>query len=99
MIEAGEEVGEALWRMPLGPEYERAIKSQAADLINSTGKTAAGASVAAQFLQHFVGKTAWAHLDVAGVMWSKEDRPTVPKGATAFGVRLLDRLIAQHYEG
>ena len=99
LIEAGEQVGEPLWRMPLGEEYERAIKSQAADLVNSTGKPAAGASVAAQFLQHFVGKTVWAHLDVAGVMWSKEDKPTVPKGATAFGVRLLDRLIASHYEG
>jgi len=49
-------------------------------------------------VQRFVNKVAWAHLDIAGVAWSKKDAPTVPKGATAFGVRLLDRFVAEHYE-
>ena len=59
-----------------------------------------GASItAAQFLKRFVRNGCpWAHLDIAGVAWSKKDSPTVPKGGTAFGVRLLDRLVRDHYE-
>jgi len=53
---------------------------------------------AAAFLREFVGETPWAHLDIAGTAWASKDLPTVPKGATAFGVRLLDRLVADHYE-
>ena len=73
------------------------INSDAADMKNIGGR-GAGSITAAQFLQRFVGKTPWAHLDIAGVTWSKKDAPTVPKGGTAFGVRLLDRLVAEHYE-
>ena len=59
----------------------------------------AGSTVAAQFLQRFIeGETPWAHLDIAGVTWSDKERPTRPKGATAFGVRLLNDWIAQNYE-
>ena len=58
-----------------------------------------GSITAAQFLKRFVGTTTWAHLDIAGVTWSKSDSATVPKGGTAFGVRLLDRLVADQYEG
>jgi len=59
----------------------------------------AGSITAARFLQRFIKDVPWAHLDIAGVAWSKKDAPTVPKGGTAFGVRLLERFIAEHYEG
>ncbi len=96
---AGKTVGEPLWRMPLGEEYDRQIDSDAADMKN-IGNRYGGAITAAQFLQRFVKKgTPWAHLDIAGVTWSDKARPTAPKGATAFGVRLLERFVAAHYEG
>jgi leucyl aminopeptidase len=94
---AGDAVGEPLWRMPLGEEYDKMIKSEIADMKN-TGERGAGSITAAQFLKRFVGDTPWAHLDIAGVAWSKKDRETGPKGGTGFGVRLLDRLVADHYE-
>ncbi|MEX0921257.1 MAG: leucyl aminopeptidase [Rhodovibrionaceae bacterium] len=96
---AGKEVSEPLWRMPMGEEYDRMIDSDAADMKNIGGRWA-GSTTAAQFLQRFVQKgTPWAHLDIAGVTWSEKDQPTVPKGATAFGVRLLDRWIRDNHEG
>ncbi len=98
LIAAGKAVGEHLWRLPLGDSYDRAIDSDAADVKNIAGDRAAGSIIGAQFLQRFVNKVPWAHLDIAGVAWSKKDAPTVPKGATAFGVRLLDRFIGTHYE-
>jgi leucyl aminopeptidase len=98
LIDAGKAVGEPVWRMPLGDSYDRDIDSEAADMKNIGGGRAGGSVTAAQFLQRFVNKVPWAHLDIAGVAWSKKDTPTVPKGATAFGVRLLDRLVADHYE-
>jgi leucyl aminopeptidase len=94
---AGEQVSEKVWRMPMGEAYDKMINSQVADMQNIGGR-AGGSITAAQLLQRFVGKTAWAHLDIAGVTWSKKDAPTVPKGGTAFGVRLLDRLVSNHYE-
>ena len=94
---AGDQVSEKVWRMPMGDAYDKMINSQVADMQNIGGR-AGGAITAAQLLQRFVGKTAWAHLDIAGVTWSKKDAPTVPKGGTAFGVRLLDRLVSNHYE-
>ena len=98
LIKAGLATGEAVWRMPLGSRYDRDINSDIADMKN-VGKGREGGSItAAQFLQRYVGTTTWAHLDIAGVTWSKSDAPTVPKGSTAFGVRLLDRLVADHYE-
>jgi leucyl aminopeptidase len=99
LITAGRETGEAVWRMPLGESYDREIDSDAADVKNISGGRAGGSITAAQFLQRFVNGTPWAHLDIAGTAWSKKDAPTVPKGATGFGVRLLDRLVAAHYEG
>ncbi len=98
LIAAGNAVGEKLWRLPLADAYDRAIDSDAADVKNNAGDRAAGSTIGAQFLQRFVNRVTWAHLDIAGVAWSKKDAPTVPKGATAFGVRLLDRLVADHYE-
>ncbi len=97
LARVGDLVGEPVWRLPLGPEYDKAIKSDAADMKN-IGNRAAGSITAAQFLQRFVNETPWVHLDIAGVAWTKETRDVVPKGATGFGVRLLDRLVAQHYE-
>ena len=96
---AGESVAEKVWRMPLGEEYDKMLKSDAADMKNISGGRGAGSITAAQFLQRFVGDTPWAHLDIAGVTWSKKDAPTVPKGGTGFGVRLLDRMVADFYEG
>ena len=98
LIEAGKAVGEEVWRLPLDESYDRDIDSDAADVKNIGGGRAAGSIIGAQFLQRFINDVPWAHLDIAGTAWSSKDTATVPKGATAFGVRLLDQLIAQHYE-
>ncbi|MBV8778638.1 MAG: leucyl aminopeptidase [Alphaproteobacteria bacterium] len=98
LVAAGKAVGEKLWRLPLDAAYNRAIDSDAADVKNIAGDRAAGSIIGAQFIERFVNKVPWAHLDIAGVAWSKKDAPTVPKGATAFGVRLLDRFIRDNYE-
>jgi leucyl aminopeptidase len=95
---AGKAVGEAVWRMPLGADYDRQVRSDIADMKNVGGRDA-GSITAAQILQRFVKEgTAWAHLDIAGVTWATRDLPVAPKGGTAFGVRLLDRLVADRYE-
>ncbi|MCW5730497.1 MAG: leucyl aminopeptidase [Alphaproteobacteria bacterium] len=99
LLGAAKAEGEGLWRMPLSDEYDKALESPIADMQNIAGPGVGGGSVtAAQFLQRFVNKLPWAHLDIAGTAWSKKDRPTSPKGATAYGVRLLDRLVRDHYE-
>lgn len=94
---AGKAVGEPVWRMPMGDAYDKQIKSDIADMKNTGGREG-GSITAAQFLKRFVEDTPWAHIDIAGVTWSKKDTAVTPKGATAFGVRLLDRLVAEHYE-
>ncbi|MEE8394066.1 MAG: leucyl aminopeptidase, partial [Rhodospirillales bacterium] len=99
LAEAGDKVAEKVWRFPMGDEYDKMLKSDAADMKNIGGGRGAGSITAAQFLKRFVGKTPWAHLDIAGVTWSSKAKPTTPKGGTGFGVRLLERLIADHYEG
>ena len=96
---AGKAVEEPLWRMPLGEAYDRQIDSDAADVKNIGNGRDAGSITAAQFLQRFVNNVPWAHLDIAGMAWAKKDAPLVPKGATAFGVRLLNELVETHYEG
>lgn len=99
LIAAGSAVGESVWRMPLGDAYDRQIDSDIADMKNVGGRDG-GSITAAQFLQRFIEEgTPWAHLDIAGVTWSKKNAATVPKGGTGFGVRLLDRLVRDHYEG
>ncbi|HEY5598931.1 MAG TPA: leucyl aminopeptidase [Kiloniellales bacterium] len=96
---AGTAVGEGVWRLPMGEAYDKAIDSDAADVKN-VGNRAGGSITAAQFLLRFIKKgTPWAHLDIAGVAWASKAKPTVPKGGTGFGVRLLDRLVADHFEG
>jgi leucyl aminopeptidase len=101
LIAAGQETGEKLWRMPLAPlgeTYDKNINSDIADVKNIGGGRAGGSITAAQFLQRFVNGKPWAHLDIAGMAWAAKDTPTTPKGATAFGVRLLDRLIKDNFE-
>jgi leucyl aminopeptidase len=96
---AGKAVDEPVWRLPMGPAYDKMIDADLADMKNIAGSRDAGSIVAAQFLQRFIKKdVAWAHLDIAGVTWSGKDRPLAPKGGTGFGVRLLDRYIADVYE-
>ncbi|MCH7887848.1 MAG: leucyl aminopeptidase [Proteobacteria bacterium] len=98
LVAAGQAVGEPVWRMPLGERYDKDINSDIADVKNVGKNREAGSITAAQFLLRFVNETPWAHLDIAGMAWSKADTGTVPKGGTGFGVRLLDRLIADNYE-
>src|SRR3546814_270696 len=96
---AGKTVGEALWRLPLGREYDKQIDCDVADMKNIGGGRAGGSITAAQFLQRFIQDgTPWAHLDIAGVAWATKDKPTVPKGGTGFGVRLLDAFVAENFE-
>jgi len=97
LLDAGEVVGEKLWRMPMGTVFDKMINSQIADMKNVGGRFA-GSTTAAQFLERFVRDVPWAHLDIAGMAWSDKTHPTIPRGGTGFGVRLLDRLIADHYE-
>ena len=98
LTDAGETTGEKLWRMPLHDNYDKQIKSDIADMKNVGGRPG-GSITAAQFIQRFVNGKPWAHLDIAGMAWSGKDAATTPKGATAYGVRLLDHLVAEHYEG
>ncbi|HTQ71148.1 MAG TPA: leucyl aminopeptidase [Acidocella sp.] len=101
LTEAGEAVGEKLWRMPLSKEgeaYDKELDSPIADVKNIGGGRAGGSITAAQFLQRFVNNTPWAHLDIAGTAWATKNAGVTPKGATAFGVRLLDKF-ARGFEG
>lgn len=95
---AGEATGEKLWRMPLGKEYDKMIDSKFADMKNTGGRHA-GAITAAQFLKRFVGDTHWAHLDVAGTAMNSPSTEISQSWASGYGVRLLDRLVRDHYEG
>jgi leucyl aminopeptidase len=97
LLAAGTASGEKLWRMPMGKEYDKQIKSDIADMKNIGGRPG-GSITAAQFIARFVNDKPWAHLDIAGTAWASKDQPIVPKGATGFGVRLLDRLVATHFE-
>ena len=95
---SGQSVQERLWRMPMGPEYDKLINSPIADMKNLGGRYA-GATTAAQFLERFIKKgTPWAHLDIAGVTWAESDRSLSAKGATGYGVRLLNRFVDDNYE-
>jgi leucyl aminopeptidase len=99
LIKAADNSGDKLWRQPLGEAYDRLIDSQIADMKN-VGPREAGSITAAQFLKRYVDDgVAWAHLDIAGMAWSDKAKPTYDKGATGFGVRLLDQYIADVVEG
>jgi leucyl aminopeptidase len=97
LMAAGQATGERVWRMPLDEAYDKQIRSDIADMKNVGGRPG-GSITAAQFIQRFVNGKPWAHLDIAGTAWSTKDAAVTPKGATAFGVRLLDRLVADNYE-
>ncbi len=97
LIEAGQGSGEKLWRQPLHESYDKQLRSEIADMKNIGGRHG-GAIIGAQFLQRFVDSRPWAHLDIAGVAWATKADARTPKGATAFGVRLLDRFVGSHYE-
>ena len=94
---AGAATGEAVWRMPLGAAYDKLINSKIADMKNAGGRNA-GAITAAQFLKRFVGDTPWAHLDVAGAAMNSPASEINQSWGSGWGVRLLDRLVAEHYE-
>ena len=96
---AGQATQERVWRLPLGPEYDKLIDSKNADMKNIGGRFG-GAIIAAQFLQRFVkDNTPWAHLDIAGTAMSTPGNEINQSWGTGFGVRLLDRLVRDHYEG
>jgi leucyl aminopeptidase len=94
---AGEATGEKVWRMPLGPAYDKLIDSKFADMKNTGGRHG-GSITAAQFLQRFVNETPWAHLDIAGTAMGSPQNEINKSWASGWGVRLLDRLVQNHYE-
>ncbi len=99
LLDAGEKVEEKLWRMPLHKNYDKLINSKNADMQNINYVGGAGSTTAAQFLQRFVlNKTPWAHLDIAGMAFSKYGGALNSGGATGYGVRLLNKLIEDNYE-
>tara|TARA_S200000501_G_scaffold76254_1_gene68054 strand:- start:822 stop:2291 length:1470 start_codon:yes stop_codon:yes gene_type:complete len=99
LIDAGEKVDEKLWRMPLHKNFDKLIDSKNADMQNINYVGGAGSTTAAQFLQRFIlNKTPWAHLDIAGMAFSKYGGALNSGGATGFGVRLLNKLIEESYE-
>ena len=99
LFKVGEKVKEKIWRLPLHDNYDKLINSTIADMQNINYSGGAGSITAAQFLQRFVtSKTPWAHLDIAGMAFSKKAANLNPGGATGFGVRLLNQLIEEHYE-
>jgi leucyl aminopeptidase len=99
LLDASGKEGEPLWRMPLPDQYNKQIDSMIADVKNTGGRPA-GSITAALFLQKFVSGLPWAHLDIASTAWKKPSSvPTIPDGATGFGVRLLNRMVQEKYEG
>ena len=99
LLKAGKDSGDKLWRFPMAPAYDRLLDSQIADMKN-VGPRNGGSITAAQFLARYVEKgTPWAHLDIAGVVWSDKPGATWDKGATGYGVRLIDRYVRDNCEG
>ena len=98
LIAAGKATGEKLWRLPLGAAYDKMIDSKFADMKNTGGRHA-GSITAAQFLQRFVNGTPWAHLDIAGTGMGSPASEINQSWGSGFGVRLLDRFVADYYEG
>jgi leucyl aminopeptidase len=99
LLAASAAEGEPLWRMPLPESYNKQIDSMIADVKNTGGRPG-GSITAALFLQKFINGVPWAHLDIASTAWKKPSSvPTIPDGATGFGVRLLNRMVQEKYEG
>ncbi len=97
LTQAGLDTGERVWRMPLAPEYDKMINSKFADMKNTGGRFG-GSITAAQFIQRFVGKTPWAHLDIAGTGFASPSSDINKSWGSGWGVRLLDHLVAENYE-
>ena len=97
LLKAGRQTGEKLWRMPVGPEFDKQIESKFADMKNVGGRPG-GSSTAALILSRFVDKTPWAHLDIAGTGMGSPQNEINKSWGSGFGVRLLDKLVADHYE-
>ena len=97
LTKVGQATGERVWRMPLGPEYDKQIDSQFADMKNTGGRNG-GSITAAQFLQRFVDDTPWAHLDIAGTAMGAPKSEINHSWGSGYGVRLLERLVAEYYE-
>jgi leucyl aminopeptidase len=98
LLNAGLNANEKLWRMPLGPAYDKIIESRFADIKNSAGR-AGGSILAAQFLQRFVNGVPWAHLDIAGTAFGTSANEINTSWASGYGVALLDRLVRDYYQG
>ena len=98
LADAGEAENEKVWRMPMGPAYDKQIDSRFADMKNTGGRDG-GSITAAQFLLRFVKNTKWAHLDIAGTAMASPQTPINQSWGSGWGVRLLNRLVADHYEG
>ena len=97
LFDCGKLTGEKVWRLPLGPEYDKIIDSKFADVKNSGGRYG-GSITAAQFLQRFVNSCPWAHLDIAGTGMGSPQSDINKSWASGWGVRLLDRLVSEYYE-
>jgi leucyl aminopeptidase len=97
LVKSGNATGERLWQLPFWAEYQELVKSDIADVFNmSTMPKMAGSIVGGIFLSHFVEKTPWAHIDIAGVSWSDIDAEYLRKGGTGYGVRLLVHFLENH---
>jgi leucyl aminopeptidase len=93
IIALGNETGEGFWQLPLGAEYSKQIRSDIADIKNIGPRGKAGTIMGAVFIQEFVDKAKWAHLDIAGTAWSDAVRPHQAKGPTGVAVRTLIKLV------
>ena len=98
LFKSSKSVNELIWRLPMDNEFDKLLNCEIADMRNITNSRGAGSITAAQFLKRFVGNTHWAHLDIAGVTWSKKGTKTSRPGGTGFGVRLLDNFVKQNHE-
>lgn len=96
--DAGEKVGELLWPFPMDDAYDKDINSEIADVRNTQTSRGGGSITAAKFLQRFTNSVPWAHLDIAGMAWAVKELPLCVKGASGFGVRLLNQFIVDNYE-
>lgn len=98
LYDAGIKSGDKVWRFPISEFYDKQINSEIADVRNTGTGRGAGSITAAQFLQRFVNKYPWAHLDIAGMAWDKSGQEINPKGATGFGIQILNQLVKDYYE-
>ncbi len=97
LVGAGQSSGDAAWRMPIGPSYNKLLKSSVADVANISRGGGAGSITAACFLERFVNDVPWAHIDIAGTAWRNDAHALGPAGATGYGVQILNQYVADHH--